>query len=88
MLEPWLQQRLGVAVRRMAPLAGGSIHRSWRLDLVDGSRAFLKTNRHAALAWLEAEVEGLEALAAVALPRCRCRSRWPVRGSATSRCCC
>lgn len=66
MLEPWLQQRLGVAVRRMAPVAGGSIHRSWRLDLVDGSRAFLKTNWHAALPWLEAEVEGLEALAAVA----------------------
>ena len=66
MLEPWLQQRLGVAVHRMAPVAGGSIHRSWRLDLVDGSRAFLKTNRHGALPWLQAEVEGLEALAACA----------------------
>jgi fructosamine-3-kinase len=66
MLEPWLQQRLGLAVHRLEPVAGGSIHRCWRLDLIDGSRAFLKTNRHAALPWLEAEVEGLEALAAVA----------------------
>jgi len=65
-LDRWLQQQLGAPVRRRSPVGGGCIHRAWRLDLDDGRRLFAKTNQAAALPWLEAEAEGLRALAAVA----------------------
>mgnify|MGYP002063672019 CR=1 FL=1 len=44
-LAPWLQRRLGVELRAITPVAGGCIHRSWRLQLADGSRLFAKSNR-------------------------------------------
>jgi fructosamine-3-kinase len=64
--ERWLQDRLGVELLGRRPVAGGCIHRAWRLDLADGSRLFAKSNVASALPILEAEAEGLRALAAAA----------------------
>jgi fructosamine-3-kinase len=47
-------------------VSGGCIHSAWRLDLADGRRLFAKTNRASALPLLEAEAEGLQALAVAA----------------------
>lgn len=65
-LGGWPTEVLGLPVRSRSPVAGGCIHRAWRLELADGRRLFAKTNRAAALALLEAEAEGLAALATVA----------------------
>lgn len=62
----WLQQRLGVALLGHRPVSGGCIHAAWQLELADGRRVFCKTNQAAALPLLEAEADGLNALAAVA----------------------
>ena len=61
----WLAQQ-GLELAAMHPVGGGCIHRSWQLDLRDGSRRFAKTNRAALLPVLEAEADGLAALSAAA----------------------
>ena len=65
-LAPWLKQRLGVELRGRRPVGGGCIHSAWRLELADGRRWFAKTNGASSLPVLEAEAEGLQALAMVA----------------------
>lgn len=68
-LAPWLAERLGVTLQAQRPVAGGDIHSAWCLELADGGRLFAKTNRSAALPLLEAEADGLAALAAAADPQ-------------------
>ncbi|MBM5798653.1 MAG: fructosamine kinase family protein [Cyanobacteria bacterium K_Offshore_0m_m2_072] len=65
-LQAWLRQQLGAALRSHSPVGGGCIHSAWMLQLADGRRVFVKCNRAAALPLLEAEADGLAALAAVA----------------------
>lgn len=65
-LAPWLERQLGVSLRRRSPVSGGCIHAAWRLDLADGRALFAKTGDRDALPLLEAEADGLAALAAVA----------------------
>lgn len=65
-LPAWLAENFGVGLAACHPVAGGCIHSAWRLDLADGRRLFAKTNRASALPLLEAEAEGLRALAAAA----------------------
>jgi fructosamine-3-kinase len=67
-LGPWLAERLGVDLVQSAPVAGGCIHEAWCLQLADGGRLFAKTNEVGALPLLEAEADGLAALAALAEP--------------------
>jgi fructosamine-3-kinase len=64
-LSGWLERRLGVPLVAQAAVGGGCIHQAWALDLADGRRLFAKTNRLAALPLLQAEADGLAALAAV-----------------------
>ena len=64
-LSGWLERRLGVPLAGQAAVGGGCIHQAWALDLADGRRLFAKTNRLAALPLLQAEADGLAALAAV-----------------------
>ena len=73
-LAPWLAERLGLTLRDRQPVTGGCIHRAWRLRLESRGRGqgqgpsylFAKTNRPEALPLLEAEADGLAALAAAA----------------------
>lgn len=75
-LAPWLAERLGLSLRDLQPVAGGCIHRAWRLRLESRGRGqgqgqgpaylFAKTNRPEALPLLAAEADGLAALAAAA----------------------
>jgi fructosamine-3-kinase len=67
-LASWLQAQLGwdAADLSMQPLAGGCIHRAWCLQGQGGQRLFIKTNRASALPLLQAEAEGLVALAGMA----------------------
>ena len=65
-LAPWLAECLGVELVGRALVGGGCIHSAWRLELADGSRLFAKTNGASSLPLLEAEAEGLQALAAAA----------------------
>ena len=65
-LASFLQQHLGVALRRRTPVSGGCIHSAWRLELEDGGPLFAKTTTAAGLPLLEAEADGLAALAAAA----------------------
>lgn len=65
-LLPWLAEHLGVEPLSCRPVGGGCIHSAWRLDLADGSRLFAKTNGASSLPLLEAEADGLQALAAAA----------------------
>ena len=58
----WLAQQ-GLELAAMQPVGGGCIHRAWRLELRDGSQRFAKTNHAALLPVLEAEADGLRALA-------------------------
>jgi fructosamine-3-kinase len=67
-LADWLTRRLGVGLRGRAPVSGGCIHSAWCLTMVDGTRRFAKTSPAAALPLLEAEADGLVALAAAADP--------------------
>ncbi|WP_438982366.1 fructosamine kinase family protein [Vulcanococcus sp.] len=57
----WLSEQ-GLDLQGMQPVGGGCIHRTWRLDLRDGSRCFAKTNRAPLLPVLQAEADGLAAL--------------------------
>ncbi|MCP9798186.1 fructosamine kinase family protein [Cyanobium sp. Lug-B] len=65
-LIPWLAEQLGVEPVGWTPVGGGCIHNAWRLDLADGRRLFAKTNGASSLPLLEAEADGLRALAAAA----------------------
>lgn len=65
-LAAWLASRLQVRLVDRTPVAGGSIHRAWCLRTAGDGRLFAKTNRADKLPLLEAEAEGLEALAALA----------------------
>jgi fructosamine-3-kinase len=55
----------------MAPVGGGCIHSSWCLRLASGRQLFAKTNSAERLPLLQAEAEGLRALAAWAEPPLR-----------------
>ncbi|MEY4297727.1 MAG: hypothetical protein RLZZ423_906 [Cyanobacteriota bacterium] len=61
-LAAWLQRERGETLRALAPVAGGCIHRAWRLELADGRRLFAKSNRRALEPVLAAEADGLNAL--------------------------
>ncbi len=63
-LALWLADQLGLELVSRQPVGGGCIHSAWSLQLADGRRLFAKTNAVAALPLLEAEAEGLGALAA------------------------
>ncbi len=65
-LSAWLATQLGVAVTGRSAVGGGCIHSAWCLHLADGRRLFAKTNHRRTLPLLEAEAEGLAALAAAA----------------------
>ncbi len=62
-LAAWLAEQFGAELVARAPVGGGCIHSAWRLDLADGRRLFAKTNAAPSLPILEAEAEGLRALA-------------------------
>ena len=62
----WLQQQLGQAVLGRRAVGGGCIHAAWRVELADGAVVFVKTNSAPLLPLLQAEADGLAALAAVA----------------------
>jgi fructosamine-3-kinase len=80
-LAAWLVRNLGVCPVARRPVGGGCIHSAWcltvvpsggpgaapRAERVSGGRLFAKTNSLDALPLLEAEAEGLEALAAAAV---------------------
>jgi fructosamine-3-kinase len=69
-LADWLAERLAVVLRARSPVGGGCIHSAWCLALADGSRLFAKSGpSSSALALLEAEADGLAALAAAADPQ-------------------
>ena len=69
-LAAWLAERLGVVLRDRSPVGGGCIHSAWGLALADGRRLFAKTGPvSSALTLLEAEADGLAALAAAADPQ-------------------
>ena len=57
----WLSEQ-GLDLQGMQPVGGGCSHRTWRLDLRDGSRCFAKTNRAPLLPVLQAEADGLAAM--------------------------
>ena len=70
-LAPWLQERLGVALDRRQPVGGGCIHQAWCLELAaprqgQPARLFAKTSPPDLLPLLEAEADGLRALARAA----------------------
>ncbi len=71
-LGAWLARQLAepgpLALAGLEAVGGGCIHRAWRLELADGRRFFLKGHRPAALPMLEAEADGLQALAACCAP--------------------
>ncbi|WP_411871312.1 fructosamine kinase family protein [Vulcanococcus limneticus] len=65
-LTTWVQEQLGTAVAAQRPVGGGCIHRAWALELADGRRLFAKTNDARHLPLLDAEADGLTALATAA----------------------
>lgn len=78
-LADWLAETLAVRALRMQPVAGGCIHSAWCLTVeplggpaagsgepIAAGRLFAKTNSLQALPLLEAEAEGLAALARAA----------------------
>ena len=65
----WLGATFGAEPGVIRPVSGGCIHQSWQVQLAGGGAAFLKTNVASALPLLEAEAEGLRALAAWAPPQ-------------------
>jgi fructosamine-3-kinase len=68
LLGAWLHEQLGLHVVGRTPVAGGCIHTAWCLQTADQQRLFAKTNQADKLPLLEAEAEGLMALARVAPP--------------------
>jgi len=67
-LAAWLREQLQISVVARTPVGGGCIHSAWRLQTADGEHLFAKTNRADKLPLLQAEAEGLLALARVAPP--------------------
>lgn len=67
-LAAWLARELDETLLGATPVGGGCIHSSWRLRLASGRQLFAKTNTADRLPLLQAEVEGLRALAAWAQP--------------------
>lgn len=71
-LSAWLGERLpppwaeGLPVQRLSPVGGGCIHAAWKLELVGGGCLFAKGGGAQALPMLQAEAEGLRALAEAA----------------------
>ncbi|MFM7549231.1 MAG: fructosamine kinase family protein [Cyanobacteriota bacterium] len=69
-LRGWLARELPQLgdgpVLRLSPVGGGCIHAAWRLVLADGRCLFAKTNQLQALPMLQAEADGLRALAQAA----------------------
>jgi fructosamine-3-kinase len=65
-LDAWLNDQLGLRVVARSPVGGGCIHNAWCLRGADGERFFAKTNRADQMPLLEAEANGLAALALVA----------------------
>lgn len=65
-LADWLHDQLGSQLVSRAPVGGGCIHSAWCLRVRGDGRLFAKTNRADQLPLLEAEAEGLVALARVA----------------------
>ncbi|MFN6131971.1 MAG: fructosamine kinase family protein [Synechococcaceae cyanobacterium] len=63
-LADWIRTRTGHQLRRRASVGGGSIHATWRLELEGGESLFAKSCARADQALLEAEADGLAALAA------------------------
>jgi fructosamine-3-kinase len=59
----WIEATSGARLLKRSPVGGGCIHSAWRLALADGQELFAKTNRAELLPVLEAEAQGLEALA-------------------------
>jgi fructosamine-3-kinase len=59
-----LGESFGSPVRRARPVGGGSISAAWKVELADGRRLFVKSNRAALGGLFEREVEGLRALEA------------------------
>ena len=66
LLSAWVEALVGQPVLQLTPVGGGCIHNAWQLQLVDGGLLFAKTNRADLLPVLEAEADGLRALAAAA----------------------
>lgn len=71
-LAGWLHDQLAIQIIARTPVGGGCIHSSWCLQTAQGERLFAKTNRSAMRPLLEAEAEGLVALAAMAPPGLTC----------------
>ena len=70
-LEAALAVTLGSAACKASPLSGGDINDAFELELEDGRRLFLKTNRAAPAGMFQAEARGLSWLAearALAVP--------------------
>ena len=62
----------GSGLAQSTPVPGGDINRAWRLTLNDGTRLFMKANRHADPLFFLAEAEGLAAIratGAIGVPR-------------------
>ena len=59
----------GTTLRRRVPVTGGDINRAYALELSDGTRAFLKTNRRENLGFFRAEAAGLDAIRATGAVR-------------------
>ncbi|MEM6532777.1 MAG: fructosamine kinase family protein [Myxococcota bacterium] len=53
-------EAIGSEIRRAQSLSGGDINEAYALDLDDGRRVFLKTNRTAPVAMFQAEARGLK----------------------------
>lgn len=70
-LAAWLASERDETLLDMAPVGGGCIHSSWCLRLASGRQLFAKTNSAERLPLLQAEAEGLRALAAWAEPPLR-----------------
>ena len=59
----WIEATTGARLLSRSAVGGGCIHSAWRLTLANGQTLFAKTNRAELLPVLEAEAQGLEALA-------------------------
>lgn len=65
-LADWLHDQLGIQLVSRTSVGGGCIHNAWCLATRGEGRLFAKTNQADQLPLLEAEAEGLTALAGVA----------------------
>ncbi len=72
-----VQRALGDAIAFARPLSGGDINEAFELELANGARVFMKTNRGAAAGMFAAEARGLawlSAASALRVPRVVCVS--------------